>query len=164
MSNEAVHFKLVVENGEGKMPDRSGMINYIKSLKDGIYYLALKRRTTKRSEAMNRYYFGVVVKILSDHTGYETEEMHEYLKLRFNSTRTYSPTLNRDLPRVSKSTAALDNVAFIEYWSKIQRWAALGGDEDHDENEYALNLGDSIYVPDPNEYGIDTEQIRKDAA
>jgi hypothetical protein len=35
--------------------------------------------TNIRSHRQNRYHFGVVVKMLSDFTGYETKDIHEFL-------------------------------------------------------------------------------------
>jgi len=35
--------------------------------------------THNRSSQQNRYYFGVIVKLLSDATGYEKDDVHEYL-------------------------------------------------------------------------------------
>ena len=43
----------------------------------------LKRFRQSRSTQQNSYYWAVVVKHLSDHTGYDKEEMNDLLKYRF---------------------------------------------------------------------------------
>jgi len=40
----------------------------------------IEKSQKKRSSFQNRYYWGVIVAMLADHTGYTKEEMHEILK------------------------------------------------------------------------------------
>jgi len=42
--------------------------------------VVIKPKGKSRSKNQNDYYFGVVVEILAEHTGYSREEMHEVLK------------------------------------------------------------------------------------
>jgi len=158
-----LHFKLIVSDGKGKLEAKSKMLKYISTLKDGVYYMVVKREFRQRSLRMNSYYWGVVVKILCEYTGYTKDEMHEFLKLKFNSIRRFSPVLNKDLPRVPQSTAKLDNGAFIDYWTEIQRWAAMGGDETM-AGPYDIQFEQTVYIPDPNEFGIDVAKIKEEAA
>lgn len=127
---------------------------YVKTLKyDKRYFISIKEEYNKRSLALNAYYWGVVIKIFCDYTGYEPEEAHEYFKLRFNSIRKFNPRTNQELPPVPKSSASLDNVEFIEYYQKIQRWCAQGGD-DECSHPWHMRLEEPIYIPDPNEFDL----------
>ena len=55
-----------------------------KTKKDGDYYLSLHKDHPKRSLKENRYYWGVVLSMIAEHTGMEIEEAHEFCKLTFN--------------------------------------------------------------------------------
>lgn len=89
-------------------------------------------KKARRSLAANAYYWGVVLKILGDELGYEPDEMHEAMKLKFRSRVCPSTGLT-----IVKSTRT-GSPDFWEYVEQIRRWAATwpaGG----------------IYIPDPNE-------------
>jgi hypothetical protein len=47
--------------------------------------LTLRQQKSKRSRNQRAYYFGVIVKMLADQTGYSKDEMNELLKLKFNN-------------------------------------------------------------------------------
>ena len=68
--------------------------------------------STTRSNPQNKYYFGVVVDMISEETGNEPEETHELLKLKFLK------------PMGKANTTQLDTKEFNLYIEKIQRWAA----------------------------------------
>ena len=80
--------------------------------------------STTRSNPQNKYYFGVIVDMISQETGNEPEETHELLKLKFLKTMG------------KQNTTQLDTREFNLYIEKIQRWASI-----------TLNM----VIPDPNE-------------
>ena len=80
--------------------------------------------STSRSNGQNKYYFGVVVDMISEETGNEPEETHELLKMRFLK------------PMGKRNTTELTTQEFKIYIERIQIWAAQ-----------TLN----IVIPDPNE-------------
>jgi hypothetical protein len=45
--------------------------------------VTVKQHRETRSSQANRYYFGVVIKLIAEHCGYEPDEMHEVLAFRF---------------------------------------------------------------------------------
>jgi hypothetical protein len=83
-----------------------------------------------RSIVQNNYYWGVVIDILSDFTGYDPEEMHNALRHKF---LTYENI--KGLP-TTLSTTQLKTNEFEDYLERIRRWAAT-------------DLG--VYIPLPNE-------------
>ena len=85
-----------------------------------------------RSNKQNRYYHGVVLDYISDHTGYETHEVHEEMKRMFNPV----PSKFSLGETVGGSTAKMSTTEFNEYIERIVRWAAM-------------EL--SVVIPDPNE-------------
>lgn len=85
------------------------------------------RRT--RSNPQNRWYWAVIIPKLADHLGYDRDEMHDALKMRFLAAHEDSP-----LPTV-KSTTRLTTTEFTEYAEQCRRLAAEMG----------------VYIPDPGE-------------
>jgi len=86
-----------------------------------------------RSNSQNRYYWGVVVKMLSEYTGFTDEEIHEILKHHFLSV---NKTFNDMIFYIPQSTTSLTTAQMEDYLTKVRRWAAA-------------ELGCSI--PEPNE-------------
>jgi hypothetical protein len=121
-----------IEKGKLILEAPHAYLVYLASLEGKRIELILKKRKSQRSLAQNSYYWGVVIEILSNHTGYESEEMHEALKVKFLSEGTDEKT---GLIKV-KSTAKMNTDEFIKYTDKIIRWAAQ-------------DLG--VFIPDPNQ-------------
>ncbi len=80
--------------------------------------LVLRRHREQRSSEQNRYYWGVVVALIAEHCGYEPEEAHEALKIKF--LRSHEATA---LPSV-RSTADLNTAEFAEFVDQCRRFAA----------------------------------------
>ena len=90
-----------------------------------------------RSTPENKYYWGVVVEILSDELGYSKNEIHEILKGMFLSDVKFLKTKNGvKEARIPKSTTELTTAEFENYLSEIRQWAIM-------------ELG--ILIPEPNE-------------
>lgn len=102
---------------------------YLNSLEAKRVDITIKMERSQRSTNQNKYYFGVVCKVLGDYFGYEVDEMHEALKMKFLQI---GPC---DVPTL-KSTTKLNTAEFEDYLERIRRWAAT---------EYA------VVVPLPNE-------------
>ena len=75
-----------------------------------------------RSLAENNYYWGVVIPIISEWSGFTPEETHLALKEHFLSEFDRQHGLMR-----MKSTADLSAVEFEKYMSNIRMWAADQG-------------------------------------
>ena len=90
----------------------------------------------KRSIQQNRYYFGVPIKLIAEHTGYTKDETHELLKYKFLTETIWLEGKATQVITVTKSTTDLTTVEMEEYLSEIRQWASL-------------EL--SCYVPEPNE-------------
>ncbi len=94
--------------------------------------IILRKRTKQRSNPQNNAYWGIAVKILSNHTGFSEEEIHEALKQKFASRVDPDTGLT-----IVESTAKMDTARFNKYYEDVQRWAS----------EF---LG--CYIPDPGEF------------
>lgn len=121
-----------IEKGRIVLTDQSLFTQAKASLEGKEIQLTLTLKKKDRSLNQNRYYHGVVVKTLSDFTGYEREEMHDSLRMLFlRDESKVIPTL--------RSTTDLTTVEMEEYLAEIRRWAAKD-----------LNC----FVPEPNEIEI----------
>ena len=74
-------------------------------------------KTKPRSLNENNYYWGVVIPLIGQSTGYLPEEVHESLKHKF--LRIHGDKLDR-----IGSTAVLDTIDFEKYLETVRMWAA----------------------------------------
>src|SRR5580765_2147333 len=65
------------------MFNRERLKKLLAGAKDGELTVTIERKHATRSLAQNRLYFGVYCRVLSEHTGYTPEEIHDYLKAKF---------------------------------------------------------------------------------
>ena len=127
------------ENGNLLIQNRSLMDEFCKRFPGKQWILKIVRRRAKRSSQQNRYYFGVVVhcvRVALLELGHDmnTDEVHEYLKGKFNTV--FLENSNGVVEEFPGSTKELNKVQFGEYLEKIFQWSS----------EYL-----SITIPSPDE-------------
>lgn len=83
MKSEHRFFGPVDIGGHLDHDTRQQIVDCIRSFPGRKIEISVREYKSKRSLAQNRYYFGVVVKLLGEHCGYDAEEMHETLAMRF---------------------------------------------------------------------------------
>lgn len=89
--------------------------------------IIIERQHATRSIAQNRMYFGVYCAVLSEHTGYSKEEVHEVLKAKFLPKKLALADEHGEVKEefiVGTTTTRLTKIQFGEYLEKIQQWAA----------------------------------------
>lgn len=89
--------------------------------------VTIERQHATRSLEANSYYFGCVLKLLSEHTGYTVDELHEWAKARFIPKHVALCDQNgevRDDIVVGGTTTKLDKVQFYEYIEQIRQFAS----------------------------------------
>lgn len=109
-----------IRDGRLVLADEPGYRRAVRRLKPGKAILRLEEDRPQRSAQANRYYWGVVLALISEHTGYEVDELHEYFKQRFNPARV---SLGEDESVIGGSTRKLDSKQFTEYVERIRRFA-----------------------------------------
>jgi hypothetical protein len=72
-----------VRRGRLEMRNRKTVTAQLRRMKDCEVVITIEPRKAARSQLQNRYYWGVVVDLISQHTGYSPEELHELLKAKF---------------------------------------------------------------------------------
>ena len=96
--------------------------------------VSMVRHREQRSNNQNRYYWGVVISMITLHCGYtdnDCDSVHEEMKKMFLGTQ--------GRLQIAKSSAENNTKEFEEYLSKIRTWAGTGG------------AGQPLYIPLPNE-------------
>ena len=122
----------MIERGKLLIRNVKEFQQYIATL-DGPVRITVRKESKDRSSIQNRYYWGVVVALISDYTGFFKHETHEVLKWMFLKDM---QVFNGKIYEFSTSTTDLTTAEFEEYQSSIRTWASA-----------ELNL----YIPKPNE-------------
>lgn len=89
--------------------------------------VTVKRQRATRSQQANRFYWGVVIHLLSEHTGYTPDEVHDFCKMKFIPKRLAVQNGNgviQDEFVLGGSTREMNTVDFYEYVDAIRQWAA----------------------------------------
>mgnify|MGYP003122673094 FL=1 len=105
--------------------DKIMLIDYLKGL-ESDYQVEVKKQRNTRSVNANKYYWKCIVQPLANELGYLTDEMHETLKVKFNSEFEMI-TVNEMTTGIQKvkSTTQMDSKAFDTYMERIRVWAAI---------------------------------------
>jgi len=113
--------KFIIKDNQDKMM----LIEYLKDLKSD-YQVEVKKQRNTRSVNANKYYWKCIVQPLANELGYLTDEMHETLKVKFNSEFEMI-TVNEMTTGIQKvkSTTQMDTKAFDTYMERIRVWAAI---------------------------------------
>lgn len=120
MSKERT-FTAVVSDGKAHLTAPVAYRQFLSQFGDGEELeFEIRPKRQRRSSQANRYYWGVVIKALSDYTGYEADEMHECLAMKFlrieDDPITGSPRRKR--------TPKCNTAEFSEYVDRCIRFAA----------------------------------------
>lgn len=100
--------------------DRQSLAKYARSLGDGPLELVVRKEKAQRTSRSNRYYWGVVIHLLSEHTGYDPDEMHEALAFKFLRMEDCPIT---GAPRRQR-TPKMNTAEFARYVDQCIRFAA----------------------------------------
>jgi hypothetical protein len=130
---DALFYGRVLPGGLLVLDKPKDYAQHVRSLRGRFVEVLVTKRKTKRSPKANRYYFGVVVKLLAEHCGYDPQEMHETLAMRFLRIEDCPMT---GAPR-RKRTPDTDSAEFSEYVNHCIRLAAELGVVIPDANEVA---------------------------
>ncbi len=111
-------FKVNIEDGKLSFQDKEKYEGYLTSLFPGEYELIVRKPKKVRSSRANRYYWGVVLKLIAEHTGEDMEDLHNHFSFKHLG---YSGKSGKLVSR--RSTAMLSKEEFTEYMDKVMLWA-----------------------------------------
>lgn len=89
-------------------------------LTEGEYVITIKKNRVIRSLNANKYYH-FILNVIAVHTGHTHEELHEALKMKFNSEMIFFPKSGSQI--VARSTSHLDTAQFAAYINRVKNWA-----------------------------------------
>jgi hypothetical protein len=115
-----------VADGQLKLRNKAAFDKAASAFPDGEYIVTIERKVATRSEQQNRYYWGVVLRLVAEHTGYTADELHEYFKKRFNSKRVVFVDTNGEVKEedaIGQSTVKLSKITFGDYLKEIIAFA-----------------------------------------
>lgn len=117
-----------VANGRLHIRQRRQFDALVRMLDDrGTYEVTVRRLRATRSSQANRYYWGVVIALLAEHTGYTPEEMHEACKQLFVPKQLDLCSAEGEVVHTTTMggrTATLTTAQFTAYVDQVRRWAA----------------------------------------
>lgn len=107
--------------------------DYLRSLKPGNYLVEVKKNRPVRSLSANKYYHAIV-NIIAIETGHTHEELHEALKMKFNSKTIFVENKSKPIADqvadklappivIPGSTSDLDTAEFAGYVNRVKQWA-----------------------------------------
>ncbi len=82
--------------------------------------LVLRKHEEQCSPAQRGYYWGVIIKLISEHTGYEPDEVHDILKWKFLKIVDEKTGLE-----IARSTESLNTKERETYHEQCRRWAQV---------------------------------------
>jgi len=136
MKNFTPKFKAFNRKGKLEFFNPEAFEVYLRSQPEEVQ-VGITSKANLRSPHQNRYYWGCVLPLISETTGYIPTECHDILRALFlresKAVDTKSGEIEIDCCR---STADLSTIAFEEYLSQVRQWASI---------ELAC------YIPMPNE-------------
>lgn len=133
MSKIAPLFFGSVKGGKLSLEDPDKFRDYLMGLENKEIALSVKRAEYQRTTPENRYYWGVIVRMVADEMAIIPDEAHDFLKGLFLKV---GVEVGGKRYEIVKSSADLSIGDFEDYCEKCRNW---GGSE----------LG--IHIPVPNE-------------
>jgi hypothetical protein len=106
--------------------ERQALQEAVRTWRKGPVTVTVERQHATRSAQANAYYWSVVVKALSEYTGYTPDETHELLKRQFLPKELAVTGKNGRLVAefvIGGSTAKLNGLDFFDYVEVIRLWA-----------------------------------------
>lgn len=132
-------FSAKIENGK-LILDEPAVFDLWLSFSEGKNVeVVVSRKKRAKTQPQLAYYWAVVVKMIADETGDDTDSTHSLLKSMH--LKSYK-IVNKKRYTVIGSVSKLTTVRMIEYLDKCKRWAAQ-----------ELN----IYIPDPSKVNLESE-------
>lgn len=104
-----------------QISSKQKLFDVLKMMK-GTKLIKIQKYSKKRSSPQNRYYHGVVLKYLSETTGFTLEEMHEVCKYKFLPYERAN-RVTGETQTFGRSTTELNTSEYEEYLNNIRIWA-----------------------------------------
>ena len=135
-----ITFGATIKDGKLYFKSRAYFLTRVAKLPQGKYRITLSDTKPKRSGQQNNFLWGVVYPTISEETGNDIDDLHEYAKRKFLPPRFIE--INGEEIKVPGSTKDLNKHEFTEYIDKLQAWSGVA-------------------LPNPEEAGYHPEKTEK---
>lgn len=141
--NEIITFG-TVQNGRLTLGAKELLAKQLKVFPDAKVQVIIRKQRSRRSDRLNRYYWGGVLPPIAQYTGHTTEELHELFKMKFLLEKIVHVKWQKDsadkftlvdVP-IYKSTTNLDSFQFMDYLDRVIAEAATMGIRIYSPEEY----------------------------
>lgn len=124
MSQDSITLTIPVADGRlNPSPMQQANIDgFLRGREGKTATVTFERPYHKRTTEQNKFYWGVILTTIAQHTGHTTEEIHEVVKDLF-LPRKFIKLGNREV-QIEKSTAKLTFTEFAHYLEQIRAWAS----------------------------------------
>jgi energy-converting hydrogenase A subunit M len=103
--------------------DKKLLITHLQALGNN-YVVEVKQNKNTRSMNQNKYYWKCIVQGLAKELGYNTDEMHDALKVKFSSEWSMIQYKDKTIAMNNiNSTTQMNTKEFEEYCEQIRIWA-----------------------------------------
>jgi hypothetical protein len=103
-----------IESGELKVPSRKFLLAALKGWPDCAVDLEIRPFEERRHDRANRYYWGVVLKMMAAESGASADDLHEQMKQRHNSKIGVDLETGEEI-KIAQSTAKMTVQQFSDY-------------------------------------------------
>lgn len=112
----------VTEDGRLELDDRESFSKAMRSFKRGRVSVRVEIDRQRRSNRANRYYRGVVLHLISEHTGDDPNDLHEHFKRMFTE-----PVIRTVLGKEIEiyTTREDDSQEFYDFVERVRRFALM---------------------------------------
>jgi len=129
-----------IVNHEGRLlpNNKERLVEWLRTLRGKAVEIIIRERIKLRSSNENRYYWGVVVPLIQEWTGYETKEAtHKEIGRKFWGKLVHVKDLDGKVREeiVPKSTTEMSTIEFEKKMQEVRDWADSNG----------------VHIPIPNE-------------
>jgi hypothetical protein len=109
-------------NGKIEWSKKEMTAGFIDALPEGkTVELVMRRYYPQRSDEQNRYWWGVVVHLIAERTGFPKDDVHELLMAKFTSQEA---VVEGAKTRIRKSSTELNTQEFTDLIEQTIAWAA----------------------------------------
>ncbi len=117
------HYAHIDINGKLVLSNPQIFKNELLRMKDRKVFVVVDEEKPTRSNEQNRYYWGVVLKLLSEYTGYTEDEIHEVLLDKFSIKKEVK--IKDETHLIKSRSHKMKTTEFEDYLTKIRMFAQI---------------------------------------
>ena len=110
-------FAGTIQDGKLTLDKKAEFAGHLHTLNGKRVNVTVEKQMRRRTLDQNAWYWGVVLKLISEHTGQDAQSLHEAFKFMFSDKITIKGLV------IAKSSRTRDTIDFSEYCENIRQWA-----------------------------------------